>query len=73
MAINNPLDLIKGSPFAHFGDRVGSVDHSARTDHCAPGYEGGFAEDRITKAGSGAGSRGGNVIGHTGSGKKDTN
>lgn len=52
MAIDNPLDLIKGSPFAHFRDRVGSVDHAARTDRVAPGYQGGFAvaEERLAKA-----------------------
>jgi len=62
----NPLDLVKGGPtdtmIAEFPGTVGSMRFSEPAP-LAPGYQGG-----LWKAG-GEGSRGGHIVGHTGSGK----
>jgi hypothetical protein len=61
------LDLVRGSPMgtsiAEFGETVGEIQYTEPAP-LAPGYQGG-----LYKAAGGEGSRGGNVIGHTSSGR----
>lgn len=61
----DPLSLIRGTGamVAEFPEQVGSFCYASETETLMPGYQGGLFK------GGGEGSRGGNVIGHTSSGK----